>query len=88
MAQFEYMKSSFGFGPIILLDDIFDRLDYSRVVNLLKMVAESDFGQIFITDCNAERLQKLIAEVTSESTHFEVAGGRFAKVVAGELTKE
>lgn len=80
MAQYEIMKERFGYGPLILLDDVFDRLDYGRVVNLLRMVAESDFGQIFITDCNKERLSRLIEEVTSESAFYEVKNGEFTRL--------
>lgn len=80
MAQYEIMKERFGYGPLILLDDVFDRLDYGRVVNLLRMVAESDFGQIFITDCNKERLSRLTGEVTSDSAFYEVKNGEFTRL--------
>ena len=48
-AQYELMKRRYGFPPMLLLDDVFDKLDMSRISNLLGMVAGSDFGQIIIT---------------------------------------
>ena len=49
-AQYEIMKRNYGFAPILLLDDVFDKLDMTRISNLLQMVSGNDFGQIFITD--------------------------------------
>ena len=51
-AQYELMKKSYGFAPLLLLDDVFDKLDMGRISNLLQMVTGEDFGQIFITDSN------------------------------------
>ena len=48
-AQYEIMKRNYGFAPILLLDDVFDKLDMTRISNLLQMVSGNDFGQIFIT---------------------------------------
>jgi len=47
--------------PILLLDDIFDRLDTSRVEEIVKLVSSSDFGQIFISDTNRESLDEILS---------------------------
>ena len=60
MAQFELMRTSFGFPPLLLLDDVFDKLDFNRTSNLLKLVSGDDFGQIFITDTHQSRIEELI----------------------------
>lgn len=78
-AQYEFMKERLGITPILLLDDLFDKLDMTRVQNLLKMVAGNDFGQIFITDSNKIRMKGIVDGITSDSTYFETAGGVFSK---------
>lgn len=79
-AQYDIMKNSYGFPPILLLDDLFDKLDMNRVGNLLQMVAGKDFGQIFITDSNKVRVSSLLDTITSEKSCFEARGGVFAAV--------
>ena len=49
-AQYEMMKKAYGFPPLLLLDDVFDKLDLKRISHLIELVAGSDFGQIFISD--------------------------------------
>lgn len=77
-AQYEIMKQAYGFPPVLLLDDLFDKLDMNRVSNLLKMVAGNDFGQIFLTDCNKVRLNSIVKGLTGESAFFETVGGKFS----------
>ena len=79
-AQYELMKSRCGFAPLLLLDDLFDKLDMSRVANLLEMVASSDFGQIFLTDSNKVRISGIVDSLTSERAYFECSQGVFTKV--------
>lgn len=76
-AQYELMRSTYGFPPILLLDDVFDKLDMERVSNLIGMVAGKDFGQIFITDCNKVRLQSIVDTVTSDRVYIETSDGSF-----------
>ena len=76
-AQYELMKESYGFPPILLLDDLFDKLDMGRVSNLLSMVAGSDFGQIFLTDSNKVRLESIVDALTDDRSYFETSGGEF-----------
>lgn len=76
-AQYELMKKSYGFAPVLLLDDVFDKLDFERISNLLNMVAGQDFGQIFITDSNKVRLSSIVEGITSDRACFDTIGGDF-----------
>jgi DNA replication and repair protein RecF len=76
-AQYEIMKKACGTPPMLLLDDLFDKLDMKRVSNLLEMVAGSEFGQIFITDSNKVRISGIVDSITADRTYFEAAGGVF-----------
>jgi DNA replication and repair protein RecF len=58
LAQFEYTRKTKGFNPVLLLDDIFDKLDDARVQELIRLVSEHSFGQVFITDTSEERILK------------------------------
>ena len=77
LAQFEIMRRYFGSAPILLLDDVFDKLDAGRVEFLLRTVSGADFGQIFITDCNKVRLNKIIEGMGVPSAMFAVRDGSF-----------
>ena len=79
-AQYEIMKESYGFAPILLLDDLFDKLDMNRVSNLLSMVAGADFGQIFLTDSNKVRLAGIVDALTEDRRYFETVDGSFTLV--------
>lgn len=78
-AQYSLMKSRSGFAPMLLLDDLFDKLDMGRVQNLLKMVAGNDFGQIFLSDSNKVRLSGIVDSITAERTYYEAKGGAFTR---------
>ena len=79
-AQYEIMKLSYGFPPILLLDDLFDKLDMQRVGNLLQMVAGNDFGQIFISDTDKSRTEALVDRITSDRAYFQASGGTFGRI--------
>ena len=79
-AQYEIMKRSYGFAPVLLLDDVFDKLDMTRISNLLEMVASNDFGQIFITDSNKVRMAGIVDGLTADRAYFETASGVFARI--------
>lgn len=79
-AQYEIMKKNYGFAPILLLDDVFDKLDMGRISNLLQMVASNDFGQIFITDSNKVRMSGIVDGLTQDRAYFETVGGTFTKI--------
>jgi DNA replication and repair protein RecF len=79
-AQYEIMKKNYGFAPILLLDDVFDKLDMGRISNLLQMVASNDFGQIFITDSNKVRMSGIVDELTQDRAYFETVSGTFSRM--------
>lgn len=79
-AQYELMKAAYGYPPVLLLDDLFDKLDMDRTSNMLKMVAGNDFGQIFLSDSNKVRLQSIVDGITADRTYYETAGGVFTRV--------
>jgi DNA replication and repair protein RecF len=60
LAQFEFMKVQSGENPILLLDDIFDKLDEYRVEKIVKMVNDNNFGQLFISDTHSERTEAIV----------------------------
>ena len=67
LAQLELIKKHSGITPLLLLDDIFDKLDESRVQQLIRLVNEERFGQIFISDTHPERTESIIKRINSES---------------------
>lgn len=72
LAQYEIMKLMYHKEPILLLDDVFDKLDISRVERLLKVVSSENFGQIFITDSNKIRVKELLTSLNKESSLIEL----------------
>ena len=75
LAQFDYTKKIKGYKPILLFDDILDKLDYNRMEKLMKLVADENFGQIFITDTHHLRLADIFKKINIETNFFDVAGG-------------
>lgn len=72
LAQFDFLKQESGYLPLLLLDDIFDKLDESRVTALIKLVNEHNFGQIFITDTHPERTRAIAKRINEESRIFTI----------------
>ena len=60
LAQFDFIKQQANTTPILLLDDIFDKLDESRVSQIIDLVNNDEFGQIFITDTHSERTESIL----------------------------
>jgi len=75
LAQFDYMKNIYGFKPILLLDDVFDKFDLLRVKQIIKLVADNNFGQIFITDTHRERVKNILNESSIEYRLYNVIDG-------------
>lgn len=76
LAQFEFLKRTGSrTTPLVLLDDIFDKLDASRVEQIVKVVAGDSFGQIFITDTNRDHLDKILRKIEGDYKLFEVDNG-------------
>lgn len=72
LAQMNLIKLLTHKTPILLLDDIFDKLDDLRVAQLIKLVNEEHFGQIFITDTHRERTENVVKKINEESIIFEI----------------
>lgn len=80
LAQFDFLKRTGTTVPLLLLDDIFDKLDASRVEQIIKLVAGDSFGQIFITDTNREHLDRILHKVGSDYKMFRVEQGTVAEM--------
>lgn len=76
MAQFEFIKEISELKPILLLDDIFDKLDQQRVEQIVSTVSGEQFGQIFITDTNREHLDSIIRKLDTDFRIFNVVNGK------------
>lgn len=72
LAQLEFLKETVGVDPILLLDDVFDKLDEQRVSFILELVNSNQFGQIFLSDTHAQRIEAILKKLEVESTVFEV----------------
>jgi DNA replication and repair protein RecF len=62
--------------PILLLDDIFDKLDHTRVKRLMELVSDRKFGQIFITDTSTDRVADLFTDIPIEFKLFTIKDGK------------
>ena len=62
LAQYDFIKKEYKKSPILLLDDVFDKLDEQRVSQIIELVNKDEFGQIFITDTHAERTENVIKQ--------------------------
>lgn len=78
LSQCRILSALTGEKPILLLDDIFDKLDETRVKNMMHVLSSEDFGQIFITDCNHERLKRVLSEVTDD---FRIVDVQYGKMI-------
>lgn len=78
LAQYEFLHTATGIRPILLLDDIFDKLDSHRVGRIMNLVTSGDdFGQIFVTDTNREHLDEIVAMTAGDFRLWSVDNGRF-----------
>lgn len=72
LAQIKRIKDITNKNPILLLDDIFDKLDDNRVSQLIELVNQQNFGQIFITDTHRERTESVVKRINEESKIFQI----------------
>lgn len=79
LAQLEFLKVIKNITPILLLDDVFDKLDENRVGQLLELVNSNEFGQIFITDTDLNRIERVLKKINSTSSIYEVSQGKITK---------
>lgn len=80
LAQFDIIKQMSGIRPILLLDDVFDKLDFMRVERLIEIVSGEHFGQIFLTDSNKVRIENIITQITTEHKLFDVDNGAITEL--------
>ncbi len=81
LAQYEFMHEATGMRPLLLLDDIFDKLDSRRVANIVEIVNRDIFGQIFITDTNRDHLDSIMSTMTgAEYSLWNVSSGKFEPI--------
>lgn len=73
LAQFDFIKKQSKVVPILLLDDIFDKLDENRVSKLISLVNNDQFGQLFITDTHAERTEEVVQSINKSYKMFELS---------------
>ncbi len=79
LAIFDYLRRIRGVVPLLLLDDIFDKLDATRVGRIMKLVSENrTFGQIFITDTNRKHLDEILREINGPRLLLSVSDGTFS----------
>jgi len=81
LAQFDFLRRMGTKTPLLLLDDIFDKLDATRVEQIVKLVAGDKFGQIFITDTNREHLDRILQGVGSDHKMFMVEDGSISEFI-------
>lgn len=75
LAQYTLLSELLHEQPILLLDDLFDKLDGNRVEQLIRLVSDAQFGQILITDCTPTRLRTILDRAEAAYTLYEVAQG-------------
>ena len=72
LAQFDYYRIQFGNSPIVLLDDIFDKLDQERVRQIVQILEKKDFSQIFITDTHIDRVRDALSKSKNKEEIFDL----------------
>lgn len=80
LAQAAYMARIMDIKPILLVDDIYDKLDLNRVGQLIRLLSQDDFGQLFITDTNPDHIGEMIREMNSEYRIFNVNNGEVIQI--------
>jgi len=81
-AKSDFLKNHTGFKPILLLDDLFDKLDAERISKVVKLVSDDKFGQIFITHTNKNRLNEILSNIKTDFSIFEIENGTFFRKIA------
>ena len=69
---FDYLKNKTGNSPVLLMDDIFDKLDILRVKRIVNIVNSTNFGQLFISDTDKDRVEKVLSSLNISSKIFDV----------------
>ena len=80
LAKFEYIKLKKNINPVLLLDDIFDKLDDHRVGYILNLIEKNNLGQTFITDTSNEKIPQILSNLNIESNLFWIENGNSSKL--------
>ena len=72
LAQFDFIREQSKTKPILLFDDVFDKLDSTRVEQIIKLVIDNNFGQIFMTDANKYRIERILSNISENYKVFEI----------------
>lgn len=80
LAQYDFLKGVSGMMPLLLLDDIFDKLDASRVERIMEIVTRDEFGQIFITDTNRMHLDEIMRRTRGDYRMWLVENGSLTPI--------
>ena len=75
LAKFDYIRDMGGTLPVLLMDDVFDKFDEMRVAQIIKLVSENRFGQIFVTDTHRERMQAVLSRINIDYSLFLIDDG-------------
>lgn len=81
IAQYDWLKQHKGLKPVLLLDDIFDKLDNSRVARLIELVTTDYFGQVLVTDTDPRRMKELFESLSIEKKLFELNNGEISTIL-------
>lgn len=85
LAKFNYIKSKKGFSPILLLDDIFDKLDETRVNFLLGLISKGELGQTFITDTSLAKVPTILKKLNVNFKSFKITAGEAINIDTEEI---
>ena len=85
LAKFNYIKSKKGFSPILLLDDIFDKLDETRVNFLLGLISKGELGQTFITDTSLAKVPAILKKLNVDFKSFKITAGEAINIDMEEI---
>jgi len=81
LAKFDYIKRKSGISPVLLLDDIFDKFDAERVEQIIKLVGNHRFGQIFITDTHQTRLHDILSSHNTDYKLFRISDNAVDEII-------
>jgi len=82
LAQYEWLKNHLNTTPVLLLDDIFDKLDHTRVERLMQLVSDQFFGQVLVTDTDLERVEKIFSDSNLQCKIFRVEDCKVEEISA------
>jgi DNA replication and repair protein RecF len=88
LAKFDYIRRKSGISPILLLDDIFDKFDAERVEQIIRLVGDHRFGQIFITDTHQSRLHEILSSHNTDYKLFRISNNVVDEVIQNRKSKK